>query len=132
MSAREAVQTAEDARAITVKRREEERLTQERAAAAEREAKAKAQAAAANAQHSKRNRLPTAPLVKRRRRKRLAQQLKCSNKQPRPPLSRPPATGLRQKQRAHPPWRSSRWRWPPLARHLVKRPKQKQLARQPS
>jgi outer membrane protein OmpA-like peptidoglycan-associated protein len=41
------VQTAEDARAITVKRREEERLTQERAAAAEREAKAKAQAAAA-------------------------------------------------------------------------------------
>ena len=47
MSAREAVQTAEDARAITVKRREEERLTQERAAAAEREAKAKAQAAAA-------------------------------------------------------------------------------------
>src|SRR5258708_23472513 len=47
MSARESVQTAEDARAITVKRREEERLTQERAAAAEREAKAKAQAAAA-------------------------------------------------------------------------------------
>src|SRR5882672_6007183 len=46
-SAREAVQTAEDARAITVKRREEERLAQERAAAAEREAKAKAQAAAA-------------------------------------------------------------------------------------
>jgi outer membrane protein OmpA-like peptidoglycan-associated protein len=47
MSAREAVQTAEDARAITVKRREEERLTQERAAAAEREAHAKAQADAA-------------------------------------------------------------------------------------
>jgi len=46
-SAREAVQTAEDARAITVKRREEERLAQERAAAADREAKAKAQAAAA-------------------------------------------------------------------------------------
>src|SRR5712691_1471061 len=47
MSAREAVQTAEDARAITVKRREEERLTQERAAAAEREANAKAQTVAA-------------------------------------------------------------------------------------
>jgi outer membrane protein OmpA-like peptidoglycan-associated protein len=44
MSAREAVQTAEDARAITVKRRDEERLAQERAAAAEREARAKAQA----------------------------------------------------------------------------------------
>ena len=47
MSAREAVQTAEDARAITVKRREEERLTQERAAAAQREANAKAQTEAA-------------------------------------------------------------------------------------
>jgi outer membrane protein OmpA-like peptidoglycan-associated protein len=47
MSAREAVQTAEDARAITVKRRDDERLTQERAAAAEREARAKAQADAA-------------------------------------------------------------------------------------
>ena len=47
MSAREAVQTAEDARAITIKRREEERLTQERAAAAEREANAKAQTVAA-------------------------------------------------------------------------------------
>jgi outer membrane protein OmpA-like peptidoglycan-associated protein len=46
-SAREAVQTAEDARAITVKRREEERLARERAAAAEREANAKAQAEAA-------------------------------------------------------------------------------------
>jgi outer membrane protein OmpA-like peptidoglycan-associated protein len=45
MSAREAVQTAEDARAIAVKRREEERLAQERAAAAEREARAKATAA---------------------------------------------------------------------------------------
>jgi outer membrane protein OmpA-like peptidoglycan-associated protein len=51
MSAREAVQTAEDARAITVKRREEERLTQERAAAAGREANAKAQAEAA--EHAK-------------------------------------------------------------------------------
>jgi outer membrane protein OmpA-like peptidoglycan-associated protein len=47
MSAREAVQTAEDARAITVKRREEERLNQERAAAAQREANAKAQTEAA-------------------------------------------------------------------------------------
>jgi outer membrane protein OmpA-like peptidoglycan-associated protein len=47
MSAREAVQTAEDARAIAVKRREEERLAQERAAAAQREANAKAQAEAA-------------------------------------------------------------------------------------
>ena len=44
MSAREAVQTAEDARAIAVQRREEERLAQERAAAAEREARAKATA----------------------------------------------------------------------------------------
>jgi outer membrane protein OmpA-like peptidoglycan-associated protein len=44
MTAREAVQTAEDARAITVKRREEERLAQERQAAAEREARAKAMA----------------------------------------------------------------------------------------
>jgi len=42
MTAREAVQTAEDARAITVKRREEERLAQERQAAADREARAKA------------------------------------------------------------------------------------------
>ena len=40
--AREAVQTAEDARAIAVKRQEEERLAQERAASAEREAQANA------------------------------------------------------------------------------------------
>jgi outer membrane protein OmpA-like peptidoglycan-associated protein len=45
-AAREAVQTAEDARIITVKRREEERLAQERQAAADREAKAKAEAEA--------------------------------------------------------------------------------------
>jgi outer membrane protein OmpA-like peptidoglycan-associated protein len=44
MTAREAVQTAEDARAITAKRVEEERLAQERQAAADREAHAKAQA----------------------------------------------------------------------------------------
>jgi outer membrane protein OmpA-like peptidoglycan-associated protein len=44
MTAREAVQTAEDARAIAAKRREEERLAQERQAAAEREARAKAMA----------------------------------------------------------------------------------------
>jgi outer membrane protein OmpA-like peptidoglycan-associated protein len=47
MSAREAVQTAEDARAITVKRLDEERVEKERRAAAEREAQAKAQAEAA-------------------------------------------------------------------------------------
>jgi outer membrane protein OmpA-like peptidoglycan-associated protein len=44
MIAREAVQTAEDARLITLKRKEEERLAQERQAAADREAAAKAQA----------------------------------------------------------------------------------------
>src|SRR5580704_16428504 len=44
MIAREAVQTAEDARLITLKRQEEERLAQERQAAADREAAAKAQA----------------------------------------------------------------------------------------
>jgi outer membrane protein OmpA-like peptidoglycan-associated protein len=46
MISREAVQTAEDARVIAVKRREEEALMNERAAAAEREAKAQAEAAA--------------------------------------------------------------------------------------
>lgn len=45
MMAREAVQTAEDARAITMRRREDERLAQERQAAAEREARAKREAA---------------------------------------------------------------------------------------
>src|SRR5271169_4074476 len=45
-AAREAVQTAEDARSITMKRRAEERLAQERQAAADREAQAKAQAEA--------------------------------------------------------------------------------------
>ena len=45
MSAREAVQTAEDARAITIKRVEEERQAAERQAAADREAKAKAETA---------------------------------------------------------------------------------------
>jgi outer membrane protein OmpA-like peptidoglycan-associated protein len=44
MIAREAVQTAEDARVLTVKRREEERLNNERAASAAREAAARAQA----------------------------------------------------------------------------------------
>ena len=43
MTAREAVQTAEDARLIALKRQEEERLAAERAAAAEREAQAKAE-----------------------------------------------------------------------------------------
>jgi len=45
-AAREVVQTAEDARIITVKKLEEERLAQERQAAADREAKAKAEAEA--------------------------------------------------------------------------------------
>ena len=45
--AREAVQTAEDARTITVKRLDEERQAKERQAAAEREARAKAQTEAA-------------------------------------------------------------------------------------
>lgn len=44
MIAREAVQTAEDARLITLKRQDEERLAKERQAAADREAAAKAQA----------------------------------------------------------------------------------------
>jgi outer membrane protein OmpA-like peptidoglycan-associated protein len=44
MTAREAVQTAEDARAIALRRMEEERLAQERQAAADREARAKADA----------------------------------------------------------------------------------------
>jgi outer membrane protein OmpA-like peptidoglycan-associated protein len=44
MIAREAVQTAEDARVLTVKRREEDRLNKEREAAAAREAAARAQA----------------------------------------------------------------------------------------
>lgn len=44
MIAREAVQTAEDARVLTVKRREEERLTMEREASAAREAAARAEA----------------------------------------------------------------------------------------
>jgi outer membrane protein OmpA-like peptidoglycan-associated protein len=43
-AAREAVQTAEDARIITVKKRDEERLALERKAAADREAQARAQA----------------------------------------------------------------------------------------
>jgi outer membrane protein OmpA-like peptidoglycan-associated protein len=44
MIAREAVQTAEDARVLTVRRQEEERLNNERAAAAAREASARAEA----------------------------------------------------------------------------------------
>jgi outer membrane protein OmpA-like peptidoglycan-associated protein len=44
MTAREAVQTAEDARLIALKRQDEQRVAQERQAAAEREAQAKAQA----------------------------------------------------------------------------------------
>src|SRR5262245_9370430 len=44
MSAREAAQTAEDARLIALKRQDERRVTEERQAAADREAQAKAQA----------------------------------------------------------------------------------------
>lgn len=43
MNARQAVQTAEDARAISLRRQDEEKLADERAAAAEREAKARAE-----------------------------------------------------------------------------------------
>jgi outer membrane protein OmpA-like peptidoglycan-associated protein len=50
MTAREAAQTAEDARLIAVKRQEEQRIERERQAAADREAEAKAQAARAQAQ----------------------------------------------------------------------------------
>ncbi len=46
MTAREAAQTAEDARLIALKRKEEERLANERRVAAEREARAKAEAEA--------------------------------------------------------------------------------------
>jgi outer membrane protein OmpA-like peptidoglycan-associated protein len=49
-TAREAVQTAEDARLIALKRQEENRVAQERAAAAEREAQAKAAADRARAE----------------------------------------------------------------------------------
>ncbi len=50
MTAREAAQTAEDARLIALKRQEDQRLERERQAAAAREAEAKAQAARAQAQ----------------------------------------------------------------------------------
>ena len=50
MIAREAAQTAEDARLIALKRQEDQRLERERQAAADREAEAKAQAARAEAQ----------------------------------------------------------------------------------
>ena len=50
MTAREAAQTAEDARLIALKRQEDQRLERERQAAADREAEAKAQAARAEAQ----------------------------------------------------------------------------------
>jgi len=57
MTAREAAQTAEDARLIAVKRQEEQRLEQERKAAADREAEAKAEAARAQAQAEEDSRL---------------------------------------------------------------------------
>jgi len=50
MTAREAAQTAEDARLIAIKRQEEQRIERERRAAADRETEAKAQAARAKAQ----------------------------------------------------------------------------------
>jgi outer membrane protein OmpA-like peptidoglycan-associated protein len=50
MTAREAVQTAEDARAIAVKRQEEDALTAERQQAAEREARAQSATTAAQAE----------------------------------------------------------------------------------
>src|SRR5499427_4552758 len=50
MTAREAAQTAEDARLIALKRQEEQRLERERQAFADREAEAKAQAARSKAQ----------------------------------------------------------------------------------
>lgn len=50
MTAREAIQTAEDARLIAIRRIDEERLAQERQASADREAAAKAQAEAADRQ----------------------------------------------------------------------------------
>jgi len=50
MTAREAAQTAEDARLIALKRQEEQRIARERQAAADREAEAKAQAELARAQ----------------------------------------------------------------------------------
>jgi outer membrane protein OmpA-like peptidoglycan-associated protein len=70
MAAREAVQTAEDARLIALKRQEEARLAAERAASADREAQAKA-AAAASAAAADRARLET---EEAQRRKLLAEQ----------------------------------------------------------
>jgi outer membrane protein OmpA-like peptidoglycan-associated protein len=59
MTAREAAQTAEDARLITLKRQEEQRRERERQASADREAEAKAQAARAKAQAEEDARLRT-------------------------------------------------------------------------
>jgi outer membrane protein OmpA-like peptidoglycan-associated protein len=59
MTAREAAQTAEDARLIALKRQEEHRLERERQAAADREAEAKTQAARAKAQAEEDARLRT-------------------------------------------------------------------------
>lgn len=65
MIAREAVQTAEDARLISIKRQEEERLTRERQAAANRESEAKA-ATAAEAQRRTQAEADTAAAQKAR------------------------------------------------------------------
>ncbi len=51
-NSREAAQMAEDARLITIRRMDDERIANERAAAAQREADAKAQAAQANSQRA--------------------------------------------------------------------------------
>lgn len=52
-TSRDAVQTAADARAITLRRKEEERMAQEKAAASEREARARGEAEAAAARQRK-------------------------------------------------------------------------------
>jgi outer membrane protein OmpA-like peptidoglycan-associated protein len=65
MAAREAAQTAEDARLIALKRQEENRLAAERAASADREAQAKA-AAAASAAAADRARLETEDAQRRK------------------------------------------------------------------
>jgi len=72
MTAREAVQTAEDARLITLKRQEEQRVAQERQAAADREAQAKAEA--------ERSRLQAEEDVRRRTQAETEQQLEAERR----------------------------------------------------
>jgi outer membrane protein OmpA-like peptidoglycan-associated protein len=66
MTAREAVQTAEDARLIALKRQDERRVAQERQAAADREAQAKAREAQAKAQAEEQARQRTQAEVQQR------------------------------------------------------------------